>query len=269
MVRNLVASTRSGQRAAYLGHRASRGGFVEPAPVRQHAKSLQMRPATPLAASTGTLESYAAPMRRRFWRTAATCGGGCGARTGRWNGPRGRPGRRPDRAQSTGAGARDDGHAVGDDVGHHGASAASPDARGLAADARPRSGKVVVTGSVNRSASSAARGMAHVRNVGVEVAPHSVRVNATAQIFVADPTSFLLAVIQAPGFADRLRRFRRAASPPAGRVCCPLHPWLPGQRRRAGFARIFDSVVAAVSRLSRGVARPRPPVRPEGASNSL
>lgn len=84
-----------------------------------------------------------------------------------------------------------------------------------------RSGKIVVIGSANglrgaanRSAYSAARGARHayVRNVGVEVAPHNVQVNATAQIFVANPTSFSPAVIQAPGFADRLRAV------PVGRV---------------------------------------------------
>ena len=61
------------------------------------------------------------------------------------------------------------------------------------------SGKIVVVGSASalrgtatRTCYGAARGAQHayVRNVGIEVAPHNVQVNATGQIFVENPTYF-------------------------------------------------------------------------------
>jgi 2-keto-3-deoxy-L-fuconate dehydrogenase len=62
-----------------------------------------------------------------------------------------------------------------------------------------RSGKIVVVGSASalrgtatRTCYGAARGAQHayVRNVGIEVAPYNVQVNATGQIFVENPTYF-------------------------------------------------------------------------------
>jgi 2-keto-3-deoxy-L-fuconate dehydrogenase len=77
-----------------------------------------------------------------------------------------------------------------------------------------RSGKIVVVGSAsalrgtpNRSCYGSARGAQHayVRNVGIEVAPHSVQVNATGQIFVENPTYFPPEVIGTPELEARLR----------------------------------------------------------------
>lgn len=82
-------------------------------------------------------------------------------------------------------------------------------------------GKIVVMGSANglrgscpRSAYSAARGaqLAYVRSVGVEVASHGVNVNAVAQNWVENPTSYSAEVQAAPDFADRLKEV------PAGRL---------------------------------------------------
>jgi 2-keto-3-deoxy-L-fuconate dehydrogenase len=76
-----------------------------------------------------------------------------------------------------------------------------------------RSGKIVVVGSAaalrgtpRRSCYGAARGAQHayVRNVGIEVAPHNVQVNATGQIFVENPTYFPPEVIDTPELARRL-----------------------------------------------------------------
>ena len=62
-----------------------------------------------------------------------------------------------------------------------------------------RAGKIVVVGSASamrgtatRTCYGAARGAQHayVKNVGIEVAPHNVQVNATGQIFVENPTYF-------------------------------------------------------------------------------
>jgi 2-keto-3-deoxy-L-fuconate dehydrogenase len=62
-----------------------------------------------------------------------------------------------------------------------------------------QSGKIVVIGSASalrgtpaRSCYGSARGAQHayVRNVGIEVAPHNVQVNATGQIYVENPTYF-------------------------------------------------------------------------------
>ncbi|MCB0068648.1 MAG: SDR family oxidoreductase [Caldilineaceae bacterium] len=84
-----------------------------------------------------------------------------------------------------------------------------------------RSGKIIVVGSAaalrgtkNRSCYGAARGAQHayVRNVGIEVAPHNVQVNATGQIFVENPTYFPPEVIGTPELAARL------AEVPAGRL---------------------------------------------------
>ncbi len=77
-----------------------------------------------------------------------------------------------------------------------------------------RAGKIVVVGSAsalrgtpNRSCYGAARGAQHayVRNVGLEVAPHNVQVNATGQIFVENPTYFPPEVIGTPELEARLR----------------------------------------------------------------
>lgn len=77
-----------------------------------------------------------------------------------------------------------------------------------------RSGKIVVVGSASalrgtatRSCYGSARGAQHayVRNVGVEVAPHNVQVNATGQIFVENPTYFPPEVIGTPELEARLR----------------------------------------------------------------
>lgn len=77
-----------------------------------------------------------------------------------------------------------------------------------------RSGKIVVVGSAsalrgtpNRSCYGSARGAQHayVRNVGIEVAPHNVQVNATGQIFVENPTYFPPEVIGTPELEARLR----------------------------------------------------------------
>jgi 2-keto-3-deoxy-L-fuconate dehydrogenase len=82
-------------------------------------------------------------------------------------------------------------------------------------------GKVVVMGSANglrgtsiRSAYSAARGaqLSYVRSVGVEVAPAGVCVNAIAQNFVSNPTSYPAEVTGAPEFQARL------AEVPIGRI---------------------------------------------------
>ena len=88
-----------------------------------------------------------------------------------------------------------------------------------------RSGKIVVVGSANalrgtapRAAYSAARGaqLAYVRSAGIEAAPHNVQINAIAQNFVANPTSYPEHERAAPGFAERL------AEVPVGRVA---HGW--------------------------------------------
>jgi 2-keto-3-deoxy-L-fuconate dehydrogenase len=84
-----------------------------------------------------------------------------------------------------------------------------------------RSGKIVVVGSAaalrgtcNRSCYGAARGAQHayVKSVGVEVAPHNVQVNATAQIFVENPTYF------PPDYAGSEDLQRRLKDVPAGRL---------------------------------------------------
>lgn len=84
-----------------------------------------------------------------------------------------------------------------------------------------RSGKIVVVGSAaalrgtpKRSCYGAARGAQHayVRNVGIEVAPHNVQVNATGQIFVENPTYFPPEVTGTPELAQRLKDV------PAGRL---------------------------------------------------
>jgi 2-keto-3-deoxy-L-fuconate dehydrogenase len=88
-----------------------------------------------------------------------------------------------------------------------------------------RSGKIVVIGSANalrgtapRAAYSAARGaqLAYVRSAGFEAASHNVQINAIAQNFVSNPTSYPEHEIAAPGFAERL------AEVPVGRVA---HGW--------------------------------------------
>jgi 2-keto-3-deoxy-L-fuconate dehydrogenase len=84
-----------------------------------------------------------------------------------------------------------------------------------------RAGKIVVVGSASalrgtatRSCYGAARGAQHayVRNVGVEVAPHNVQVNATGQIFVENPTYFPPEVIGSPQLTEQLKTV------PAGRM---------------------------------------------------
>ena len=84
-----------------------------------------------------------------------------------------------------------------------------------------RSGKIVVMGSANglrgtsvRAAYSAARGaqLAYVRNAGIEVAPCGVNMNAIAQNWVSNPTSYPPEVMADESFRDRLKDV------PAGRV---------------------------------------------------
>lgn len=84
-----------------------------------------------------------------------------------------------------------------------------------------RRGKIVVIGSANalrgtapRAAYSAARGaqLAYVKSAGFEAAQHNININATAQNFVSNPTSYPPAVVQSPDFA------RQLAEIPAGRV---------------------------------------------------
>jgi 2-keto-3-deoxy-L-fuconate dehydrogenase len=84
-----------------------------------------------------------------------------------------------------------------------------------------RSGKIIVMGSANgmrgtapRSAYSAARGaqLAYVRATGIEVAPHGINVNAIAQNFISNPTSYPPEKVNSVGFAQTLAQI------PAGRV---------------------------------------------------
>ena len=68
-------------------------------------------------------------------------------------------------------------------------------------------------GTATRTCYGAARGAQHayVRNVGIEVAPHNVQVNATGQIFVENPTYF-----PPESWSDRL--LRQLETVPAGRL---------------------------------------------------
>jgi 2-keto-3-deoxy-L-fuconate dehydrogenase len=84
-----------------------------------------------------------------------------------------------------------------------------------------RSGKIVVMGSANglrgtapRAAYSAARGaqLAYVRATGIEVAPHGININAIAQNFISNPTSYSPEKVSSPDFAQTLAQI------PAGRV---------------------------------------------------
>jgi 2-keto-3-deoxy-L-fuconate dehydrogenase len=84
-----------------------------------------------------------------------------------------------------------------------------------------RSGKIVVMGSANglrgsapRAAYSAARGaqLAYVKSVGIEAAPHNVQINAIAQNYVSNPTSYSERETGTPEFALRLKDV------PAGRL---------------------------------------------------
>ena len=77
-----------------------------------------------------------------------------------------------------------------------------------------RTGKIVVVGSASalrgtptRTCYGAARGAQHayVRNVGIEVAPHNIQVNATGQIFVENPTYFPPEVLGSTKLADQLK----------------------------------------------------------------
>lgn len=76
-----------------------------------------------------------------------------------------------------------------------------------------RVGKIVVIGSANglrgsapRAAYSAARGaqLSYVKAAGFEVAPHNVQINAIAQNFVSNPSSYPEHVTSDPEFAKRL-----------------------------------------------------------------
>jgi 2-keto-3-deoxy-L-fuconate dehydrogenase len=78
-----------------------------------------------------------------------------------------------------------------------------------------RTGRILLLGSAaalrgqkRASTYSAARGaqLAYVQTVGVEVAPHGVRVNAIAQNFVDNPTYFPPELQANPAFQERLRR---------------------------------------------------------------
>lgn len=84
-----------------------------------------------------------------------------------------------------------------------------------------RGGKIIVMGSANalrgttpRSAYGAARGaqLAYVKNVGVEVAAHGINVNAIAQNFVANPSSYTPEIMRSDEFAEKMREV------PAGRA---------------------------------------------------
>lgn len=78
---------------------------------------------------------------------------------------------------------------------------------------RRRRGKIVVIGSANglrgsapRAAYSAARGaqLSYVKSAGFEVAPYNVQINAIAQNFVSNPSSYPERVTSDPEFATRL-----------------------------------------------------------------
>jgi 2-keto-3-deoxy-L-fuconate dehydrogenase len=78
-----------------------------------------------------------------------------------------------------------------------------------------RAGKILVIGSASAlrgmkraSTYSAARGaqLSYVQAVGVELAPHSIQVNAIAQNFVENPTYFPPQVQANPRFQERLAR---------------------------------------------------------------
>ncbi len=84
-----------------------------------------------------------------------------------------------------------------------------------------RAGKIVIVGSASalrgtptRTCYGAARGAQHayVRNVGIEVAPHNVQINATGQIFVENPTYFPPEVMGSSKLAEQLKTV------PAGRL---------------------------------------------------
>lgn len=88
-----------------------------------------------------------------------------------------------------------------------------------------RRGKVVVIGSAsalrglpNYAAYGSARGaqLAYVQDVGTEVAPHNVQVNAIAQTFVRNETYFPESFQRTEEFRERLR------ATPAGRLA---HGW--------------------------------------------
>ena len=84
-----------------------------------------------------------------------------------------------------------------------------------------RAGKIIVVGSAaglrgmaRRAAYGAARGAQHayVRNVGIEVAPHNVQINATGQTFVENPTYF------SPEYRETEEFRRRLTECPLGRL---------------------------------------------------
>ena len=88
-----------------------------------------------------------------------------------------------------------------------------------------RQGKIVVMGSAsalkgmpNYSAYGSARGaqLAYVQDVGVEVAPHNVQVNAIAQTFVENPTYFPPSYQATEDFKERIK------GAPLGRLA---HGW--------------------------------------------
>ncbi|WP_395670181.1 SDR family oxidoreductase [Rhodoferax sp.] len=88
-----------------------------------------------------------------------------------------------------------------------------------------RKGKIVVMGSAsalkgmpNYSAYGSARGaqLAYVQDVGTEVAPHNVQVNAIAQTFVHNPTYFPESYQQTEEFKERIK------GAPLGRLA---HGW--------------------------------------------
>lgn len=84
-----------------------------------------------------------------------------------------------------------------------------------------RAGKIVVIGSANglrgsapRAAYSAARGaqLAYVRSAGFEAAPYNIQINAIAQNWVSNPSTYPDNVTSDPEFAVRL------AEVPTGRI---------------------------------------------------
>lgn len=110
-----------------------------------------------------------------------------------------------------------------------------------------RTGKIVVMGSANglrgtapRSAYSAARGaqLTYVKNAGFEAARHNVNINAIAQNWTTNPTSFTPEVMAAADFPERLREV------PIGRLAygwesAALALYLAGNESDFFFGQIF------------------------------
>ncbi len=110
-----------------------------------------------------------------------------------------------------------------------------------------RKGKIVVMGSANglrgtapRAAYSAARGaqLTYVKTAGVEAATHNVNINAIAQNWTTNPTSFTPEIVAAADFPERLREV------PMGRLAygwesAALALYLAGDESDFFFGQIF------------------------------